>query len=403
MANRATLVATGPYGSKLYTIDSDNSVYDDHPQLLDLTASTPYQQGYDNAYLVGAQYIENYDLLCKSLLGDEWWEPAVVELVNQFLDWQWNDYLSVQVPDEYMEELRGMTDGGFAAELEADIAVYAGRGITLANLPSTLSNIKLILQDEKEHPASDSKSKGKVKPLTEAQIDELIEKVGDKWQGLTCSMFGVWGSRTANGALYTGRNLDWLEDTGIAKNKLITVHHPPNAYSHATFGWAVLWGAITGISSQGITVHEANLESDDITWRGFPWVLRLRHVMAHAKNIEEGLSIWAATNNTVGFNHGIGSASDGEAVCMETMHGNTAVFHANDPREQDSRATDGEARPEAVYRTNHGYDSYTKEHYIEGDSAFNSSVTRYLLFPEMFDEYAAQGVQITYVEAVNVT
>jgi hypothetical protein len=28
--------------------------------------------------------------------------------------------------------------------------------------------------------------------------------------GRTCSMFGVWGSRTADGQLFTGRNLDWV-------------------------------------------------------------------------------------------------------------------------------------------------------------------------------------------------
>lgn len=34
-------------------------------------------------------------------------------------------------------------------------------------------------------------------------------------------------------------------------------------------------------------MHEANLESNDITFRGFPWVLRLRHVMSHASNLDE--------------------------------------------------------------------------------------------------------------------
>lgn len=32
--------------------------------------------------------------------------------------------------------------------------------------------------------------------------------------GLQCSMFAVWGSRTANGQLFSGRNLDWNKDTG---------------------------------------------------------------------------------------------------------------------------------------------------------------------------------------------
>ena len=32
--------------------------------------------------------------------------------------------------------------------------------------------------------------------------------------GLQCSMFAVWGDRTADGQLFSGRNLDWNKDTG---------------------------------------------------------------------------------------------------------------------------------------------------------------------------------------------
>ena len=59
-------------------------------------------------------------------------------------------------------------------------------------------------------------------------------------------MFGVWGSRTFEGHVYTGRNLDWLPAMGVSVYKLITVHHPPHGYAHATIGWAGIWGAITG-------------------------------------------------------------------------------------------------------------------------------------------------------------
>ena len=64
---------------------------------------------------------------------------------------------------------------------------------------------------------------------------------------------------------------------------------------------------LTGMSSQGLTVHEANLESNDISFFGFPWLLRLRYIMSYAKNLQEGVDLWMNTNSTVGFNHGIGS------------------------------------------------------------------------------------------------
>ena len=39
-------------------------------------------------------------------------------------------------------------------------------------------------------------------------------RVVEQPAGLQCSMFAVWGSRTANGQLFSGRNLDWNKDTG---------------------------------------------------------------------------------------------------------------------------------------------------------------------------------------------
>lgn len=395
-----SLISSGKYGTKLYSIDVPSSVYKKFPMLIDLRGEDHYSQGYDMGLLLGNAVIESYNSLMLSMLGKEIWEPTVAKALGLLLDWQWRDYLSKQVPQDYIDELRGMTDGGFASGQTEDVGLYASRGIVMANLPGSLENFKYILEDEKENSSG-------LKNITWERAQEIILILKNKWSGVTCSMFGVWGSRTEAGHVYTGRNLDWLLDTGISNYKLITVHHPPKGYAHATVGWAGIWGAITGMSSQGITVHEANLESNDITFRGFPWVTRLRHVMSNAKNIDEALSIWNSTHNTVGFNHGFGSANDQKAVCLETMASNTAVFGANDPREQELWVNGhqiGHPRDDAVYRTNHGYDSYTVSHYMWNDTgAYLDSVQRYNAFPEAFDSYQSSSTLIAYKEAINIT
>jgi hypothetical protein len=398
------LISTGPFGSKLYNTKADG-VYDQPIQLLNLMPGSGYERGYDTGVMVGAQAMDTYNMVLVYLLGDEWWEPPVAHLMNKFLDWQWDNYLSKEVPKEYMDEIQGMTDGGIKARVKGNVGKTAARGITIANFPGSLENLKFIFQDEKAHPPTNSSSV--VEEIDTPELWRLLNKMESKWKGLSCSMFGVWGSRTESGHLYTGRNLDWLADMGISANKLITVFHPEEGHAHATVGWAGFWGAITGMSSQGISVHEANLESDDITFRGFPWVLRLRHVMAKASNIQEAMSVWNATGNTVGFNHGVGSANDGQAVVLETMMGSTAEFGANDPREQDL-VYNGEQiaapRTEAVYRTNHGYDPYTIEHYMwNGTGAYQNSIDRYMMFPEIIDDYAAIDKLISLTEAVNMT
>lgn len=403
-----SLLAKGKFGSNLYTLKAPSSVYVDAPLLVDIRGPDSFSQGFDVGLLLGKAFVENYNNLLVSLLGDEWWEPAVQKLVNVFLDWQWSDYLSKQVPPNYLDELKGLSAGGLAAGLGVhDVGKIAARGVVLANLPGSLENIVLILKDELAHPSNEKFKHNSNMEMSMDDVMKLMDKLKKKWNGIHCSNWGSWGSRTQDGKLFSGRNLDWLADTGISKYKVISVHHPPNGHVHATVGFAGIWGALTGLSSQGLTVHEANLESNDITWRGFPWILRLREVMSKASNIEEGLKIWQATNNTVGFNHGIGSAKDGKICLLETMMHNTAIFYDNDPREQ-SLIYNGQQiaapRTEAVYRTNHGYDPYTVEHYMWNNTgAYENSIMRYLAFPEAFDSYQASKTKISSVQAVNIT
>lgn len=180
-----------------------------------------------------------------------------------------------------------------------------------------------------------------MKDAVEYVISHLKKKI-EPTAGLQCSMLAAWGNRTKNGSLFSSRNLDWVwfiwkqipnyycsknltffkknSDSGIQKNKLLTIYHPNGKIPHATVGYACLDGALTGMSSAGLTVHEANLEEDKITFEGFPWIFRLRYVMENAHNLKEAKAIWDSTNNTVGFNHMIASASDvvnGHAALVE--------------------------------------------------------------------------------------
>ena len=109
---------------------------------------------------------------------------------------------------------------------------------------------------------------------------KFIKKVN-----IQCSFFAVWSSRTANSKLYSMRNLDWLENTGVNKNKLITVWNIDGAIPHLTLGFPGVMGALTGMSKAGLTVHEAGLSSHHSTELGFQWTLRMRYIMMHATNL----------------------------------------------------------------------------------------------------------------------
>lgn len=147
------------------------------------------------------------------------------------------------------------------------------RTVTLANMPGDVSDILLVIIRELFGDAV-ADAFGPAHPPTES------------FAGF-CSMIAAWGQRTAKGHAYAGRNLDWNKDLGLNKYKTVIVYRPNDgAHFHATVGYAPLWGAITGMSSQGLTVHEANLEENRITFEGVPWLLRLRLVMEQANNLK---------------------------------------------------------------------------------------------------------------------
>ena len=158
---------------------------------------------------------------------------------------------------------------------------------------------------------------------------------------------------------------------GIDEYKLITIWHPNDgAYEHASFGYSGMYGALTGVSAMGVSVHEANLEVDEETFEGFPWLLRLRYIMENTLHLSDAFTLWEQTNNTVGYNHMVTSAYDASlygtyaAVVMETMADYTAFFLDNDPREKFATYFDTQTNstypigfplPNALWRTNHGY------------------------------------------------
>lgn len=92
--------------------------------------------------------------------------------------------------------------------------------------------------------------------------------------------------------------------------------------------------------------------------------------MENAADLSEAWNLWEMTNNTVGYNHMITSASDVHtsgvshpAVAIETMAGYSAYFLDDDPREAGAKLEDYETGeyvrfgfplPGVLWRTNHG-------------------------------------------------
>jgi hypothetical protein len=141
-------------------------------------------------------------------------------------------------------------------------------------------------------------------------------------------------------------------------------------------------------------------------------MLRLRYVMEHAWDLNSALSIWNATNNTVGFNHGIGSAADARFVVMETNADATALFHDMDPREAAATYSPpnggapvqiGFPLPNAVWRTNNPYDPNMRANFLWSQSPNSNSQQRYEIIHNSIVDVQSRGGEARPLDMVNIT
>lgn len=140
--------------------------------------------------------------------------------------------------------------------------------------------------------------------------------------------------------------------------------------------------------------------------------------MENAASLSDAWGLWEMTNNTVGFNHMVGSANDAVnsphgALAIETMAGYSAFFLDDDPRESSAVEMDestgtevhvGFPMQEALWRTNHGYDPMIRKHYgWKGTNALNWSMERYMFAADFFAENQREGTLIGSAAAINIT
>ncbi|EGD76165.1 hypothetical protein PTSG_00872 [Salpingoeca rosetta] len=380
--------------------------YDEPIYVLNITGVDHHAIGYGYGILMANQSIENFENLINALLP----EKDLQLVLEAYCDWQY-EYIIHNLPQDFQDEIKGIEEG------TADIglphaAKCIKRALTIASIAvGDLSrDILYLLKNElSRHPSSSLAAAAARLQQRGLDIDAIAEAIATSKVlslGRTCSMFGAWGTRTENGRLFSGRNLDWAADTGIAKNKLVTVYHiGENTVPYASVSFSGVIGAITGISAAGITVHEAGDDTRNVTLNGFAWSLRLRALMEEAKNMDDALSFWKRTRNTMGMNHGVGSAADNKFLAMETEEDYTAYFFDNDPREANF-VVDGKhygfPLKDAVWRTNHGYDPTFR---ADGFSSHpgTDSFNRYLLLHDTFLGYETASVAISDVQAVNLT
>ena len=168
-----------------------------------------------------------------------------------------------------------------------------------------------------------------------------------------CSAFAVWGKATTDGALYHGRNFDWITSAGLEDTALLCLYEPEGLKAFASVGYAGLIGVYSGMNMEGISISQIGAVTKDKSLRGLPLELILRRILEECGNIDEVRALMNQVKHTVGFNYVVADGDAKTARAFETTAHHVAEFGPNDPKETVEYAKPME---DAVYRSDEAMD-----------------------------------------------
>ena len=307
-------------------------------------SGSPEQIGRQYGALLGDKLRRNLDRMVG--LFTELGLPEV--LVSRLLDKGW-ERLQPHTPEPYMVEMAAIAAGAQDAGLEVSEADV--------HRLTTVTNFDLYKREER------------ALEILGEDAAPLLEQLGG---GMSCTFFAVWGSRTVEGKLLAHRNLDWVSQTGIHQDRLLTVYRPDGKHGFVTMGYAGVAGALAGMNEHGVALSEIGAFSAREELDGTPWIFIARRVLEESDGLEQGVDIIEGAKHTIGYNYLV---ADGDpdhfgtrdfnprAAAFETNFECCETFYEDDPKEHAAAWTAPDGR---VVR----YGLPLEEAVLRGDMAF---------------------------------
>ena len=307
---------------------------------------TPEQMGRQYGGLVGGLAKRNAERLVK--IFEAAGLPEFV--VHGILDNAWAR-MAPFTPKRYLEEMDGIAQG--AMEVGVDLSVADLHRIVAA------TNFDLYKREERALEFMDGE--------TLAALQNLGQQ-----QSMSCTMLAVWGSRTVDGKMFSFRNLDWLSQSGMHEDKLITVYRPDKGIATVTMGYAGVTGCLAGMNGKGLTLSEVGAFSVREELDGTPWTLIARQMLEDSLNLDEAVAFIQQAKHTIGYNYLVADGDPEQfgtpafspcAAAFETNFECCETFFADDPRERAAVWVDPEGKA-------HNYGLPMTEAIMRADTAF---------------------------------
>lgn len=142
-----------------------------------------------------------------------------------------------------------------------------------------------------------------------------------------CTSFAVFNEATIDGSLLHGRNLDSPGMESMAQLGYIAVFNPEQGYPFITHIYPLSCGIMQGMNIAGLSVsmNWSFVQPSEKTLDGMPFTLLLRSLVQYASTIEEALEIIQSVPRTMGLNILISDSKTNRAVVVEATGERYAV------------------------------------------------------------------------------
>jgi predicted choloylglycine hydrolase len=261
---------------------------------------TPYEIGFQHGRLL-EERVRQANRQMLQYFTAKLMIPIVGEWVVYFLLDRTYNQLKPYIPQDFLEEMRGLADGS---------------GVPL-------------------------------------RMIQRLHAVPDLYSTL-CASGAFHGPATKDGRLLHLRNLDWNREIGIQDYAAIFAVHKEGKVPFVNIGYVSFIGALSGMNAEGISIGQIGSESRDATLEGTPMPLLLRRVLEEARDLDQAVSIVQNARRTIGCNYVFADAKEKRACAVETTAHHAAVFYENDPKEE--RSTYAQSLENGVLRADFAVD-----------------------------------------------
>ena len=122
-----------------------------------------------------------------------------------------------------------------------------------------------------------------------------------------CSGFALWGDAVADGKLYHGRILDYMNEIGLQNLAVVTVYKPDGFIPWVNVGYAGLIGSVTGMNARQVAFGEMGGGGEG-DWDDTPMTYLMRKGLEEAQTLDQAVAIFRDTPRTCEYYYVISDA-----------------------------------------------------------------------------------------------